>query len=51
MDVAFDPDETVDMLAFYAADVDHDGEITIQDATKILIYYAQKAAGLDAVWE
>lgn len=51
LEVAFDPDENLDTLAFYAADINHDGEITIDDATKILVYYAQKAAGLDAVWE
>jgi len=33
-----------------AADVDGDGQITVEDAVAILTYYAKKSAGLDAAW-
>ena len=34
-----------------AADVDEDGMITISDATYILTFYAQNAAGMNPSWE
>ena len=34
-----------------AADIDGDGVVTVQDATAILSYYAQQAAGAAPSWE
>ena len=33
------------------ADVDGDGNVSITDATFILTYYAQNAAGIETSWE
>ena len=37
--------------AFLAADIDEDGEITIQDAFGILKYYSVLSAGGNASWD
>lgn len=34
-----------------AADINGDGSVTISDATAILTYYSETAAGLDPSWE
>ena len=37
--------------AFLAADTDEDGEVTLDDAFRILSYYSLSAAGREADWE
>lgn len=46
----FYEDESKDMLAHYAADVNRDDVINIADATMILQYYAMYAASLNPDW-
>lgn len=36
---------------FAAMDVDENGQIAVEDAVKILTYYARKSAGLEASWD
>lgn len=47
---AFNKDDKLNMLAFYAADTTRDGSIGIEDATLILRNYSRAAVGLTLDW-
>jgi len=47
----FSETATENEAIFNLADVDKDGEITVQDAVLILTYYAKAASGGQPTWE
>jgi hypothetical protein len=60
LDASFTQDEDLNLFAYYLADVDTEStagvdtdtaQVDLEDASHILSYYAQTAAGLSPDWE